>query len=125
LAKSLIQQASGDDYLFPSPRQKNPNIIVPIEPRALTNAITKNRYLFDTERFSAHDLRRTAATRMAEIGVPRFDISKVLNHTDQEVTAIYDHYAYDTEKKKALLKWSRRLEEILDNKQVEKVVSIT
>jgi len=54
---------------------------------------------------------------MAEIGVPRFDISKVLNHTDQDVTAIYDHYAYDAEKKKALLKWGRRLQGILDEKK--------
>lgn len=120
LAKELIGKASGDDYLFPSPRKAGP-----IEPRALTNAVTKNRHCFDADRFSTHDLRRTAATRMAEIGIPRFDIAKVLNHTDQEVTAIYDHYAYDTEKKKALLKWGRRLQEILDGASSRKVVKIS
>ena len=61
---------------------------------------------------------------MAELGVTRFDISKVLNHTDHEVTAVYDHYAYDAEKKKALLKWGRRLQEILEGKKTKKVVSI-
>src|SRR5690349_20037071 len=30
--------------------------------------------------FHGHDLRRTAATRMAEAGVPRLHISAVLNH---------------------------------------------
>lgn len=125
LAKTLIEHASGDDYLFPSPRKKGPdNEQIPIEARALTNAITKNRHLMDAERFCTHDLRRTAATRMAELGVTRFDISKVLNHTDHEVTAVYDHYAYDAEKKKALLKWGRRLQEILEGKKTKKVVSI-
>ena len=125
LAKSLIEHASSDDYLFPSPRKTGSNgEQIPIEARALTNAITKNRNVFDTDRFCTHDLRRTAATRMAELGVTRFDISKVLNHTDREVTAVYDHYAYDAEKKKALLKWGRRLQEILEGKKTKKVVRI-
>ena len=132
LAKKLIGKASGDDYLFPSPRKKGPDgERVPIEPRALTNAITKNRYrkvndelIWDMPRFCARDLRRTTATRMAELGVTRFDIAKVLNHSDHAVTAVYDHYAYDAEKKKALLKWGRKLQEILEGKKAKKVVSI-
>ena len=120
LAKELINKASGDDFLFPSPLKNQA-----IQPSTLTNAVTKNRHCFDTERFSTHDLRRTAATRMAEIGISRFDIAKVLNHTDQEVTAIYDRWAYDAEKKKALLKWARRLQNILDEKVTDKVVKIS
>ena len=125
LAKSLIEQASGDDFLFPSPRKKGSNgEQISLEARALTNAITKNRHLFEAKRFCTHDLRRTAATKIAELGVPRFDIAKILNHSDHAVTAVYDHYAYDAEKKKALLKWGRRLQEILDGKKSEKVVNI-
>jgi len=126
LAKRLIAHASGDDFLFPSPRKKGQyGEQIPIEARALTNAITKNRHLIDTERFCTHDLRRTAATKIAELGVPRFDIAKILNHSDYAVTAVYDHYAYDAEKKKALLKWGRKLQEILDGKKAKKVVNIT
>jgi len=125
LAKHLIQAASGDDYLFPSPRKNGPGgEPIPIEPRALTNAITKNRHHFTAERFSVHDLRRTAATKIAEIGVTRFDIAKVLNHTDHSVTAVYDHYAYDTEKRRALIKWGRRLQNILSGEKARKIVSI-
>ena len=114
LAKRLINHASGDDYLFPSLRKKGPNgEQIPIEARALTNAITKNRHQFEADRFCAHDLRRTAATKIAELGVPRFDIAKILNHSDHQVTAVYDRYAYDEEKKKALLKWGRKLNQIL------------
>lgn len=115
LAKRLIKGASGQDYAFPSRSSDGP-----IQPQTLIHALAKNRDKFDIPLFTVHDLRRTAATRMAEIGVPRFDIAKVLNHTDQEVTAIYDHYAYDAEKKRALLKWGRRLQDILDGKKSEK-----
>ena len=119
LAKRLIKRASGEDFVFPSRSSDGPT-----QPQSLIHALAKNRDKFDIPHFTVHDLRRTAATRMAEIGVPRFDIAKVLNHTDQEVTAIYDHYAYDAEKKRALLKWGRRLQMILDSKKSEKVVSI-
>jgi integrase len=49
--------------------------------------------------FRAHDLRRTASTGMAEAGVPRDHIAKVLNHIEggPSATRIYDRYAYDKE----------------------------
>ena len=125
LAKRLIEHASGDDFLFPSPHRNGPNgEQIPIEARALTNAITKNRHVIEAKRFCTHDLRRTAATKITELGVPRFDVAKILNHSDHAVTAIYDHYAYDAEKKRALLKWGRKLQEILDGQKAQKVVSI-
>jgi integrase len=51
--------------------------------------------------FRAHDLRRTAATRIAEGGVPRDHIAKVLNHVEggPAATRVYDRYAYDAEKR--------------------------
>ena len=124
LAKRLIKHASGDDYLFPARKQVSPDKIVPINPAVLINAIAKNRHVFGDKRFTVHDLRRTVATRMAQIKISRFDISKVLNHTDGDVTSRYDKYAYDPQKKSALLKWARRLQWILSGKQSGKVVSI-
>jgi integrase len=55
--------------------------------------------------FRAHDLRRTAASYMGEAGVNRFHIAHVLNHrsvTHSTVTAVYDRYRYDKEKRAAL-----------------------
>ena len=68
--------------------------------------------------FRAHDLRRTAATRMAEAGVPRDHIAKVLNHVEAgpAATRVYDRYAYDAEKREALDRWARRLQMIVDGK---------
>ena len=49
-----------------------------------------------------HDLRRTGATVMAEGGVQRFIIERVLGHADSSVTAIYDRATYRDEKRAAL-----------------------
>ena len=64
-------------------------------------------------RWTAHDLRRTAATRMAEAGTPRIVLSKVLNHAEPGVTAVYDRASYDTEKRNALNTWAALLMEIV------------
>ena len=61
------------------------------------------------EHWTGHDLRRTAATKMAEAGTPRVVIGRVLNHAEPSVTAIYDRHGYDNEKREALESWARRL----------------
>jgi hypothetical protein len=69
--------------------------------------------------FRAHDLRRTAASYMGEAGVDRFHIAHVLNHrsvTHSTVTAVYDRYRYDKEKRAALEKWAAVLTEIVEVK---------
>src|SRR4029453_8937369 len=74
--------------------------------------------------FRGHDLRRTAATKMAEAGVPRHHISAVLNHVEAgaRVTRVYDRYSYDAEKRIALETWARRLQTIIDQQQPGKLV---
>ncbi len=67
--------------------------------------------------FRVHDLRRTAATGMAELGVNPYTISLVLNHISAQkgtiTSAVYVKYSYDKEKREALDAWGRRMEEIL------------
>lgn len=59
------------------------------------------------------DLRRTAATLMAERGVSRFIIKRVLGHADREITAVYDLYSYDREVKEAVLTLESAVREIV------------
>ncbi len=68
--------------------------------------------------FRSHDLRRTAATRMAALGVPRDHISQVLNHTPAGAVAtrVYDRYNYDAEKRAALSTWNTSLTRLLAGK---------
>jgi integrase len=65
--------------------------------------------------FRGHDLRRTAATRMAAAGVPPSDVAKVLNHSEggPRATHVYNRYEPDREKRIALETWDRVLSAIL------------
>jgi integrase len=88
----------------------------PVADRAKKAAAMLSRGLTFT--FRAHDLRRTAASYMAEAGVDRMHIAHVLNHrsvTRSTVTAIYDRYNYDKEKRAALEIWARELDGIVKN----------
>lgn len=70
-----------------------------------------------------HALRDTVATGLAAAGVDVEDIARVLNHTyGPSVTAGYNAYGYDKEKRLALTKWTRRLTAILEEKEGVKVV---
>jgi integrase len=60
-----------------------------------------------------HDLRRSAATYMAKLGVDRVVVGKILNHAESSVTAVYDRHSYFEEKKRALELWSHELRRIV------------
>jgi integrase len=63
--------------------------------------------------FRPHDLRRTLATRMADIGAMPHVIEKVLNHTLQGVMAVYNRAEYETERTEAMQKWASALARIV------------
>ena len=67
--------------------------------------------------WSPHDLRRTARTNMARIGVLDEVGEEVINHMKPGVVGVYNKYRYDEEKKDALQKWEALLLEILATKQ--------
>jgi integrase len=56
-----------------------------------------------------HDVRRTAASHMASLGVSRSTLGQILNHADRSVTSVYDRYSYDAEKRAALELWAGHL----------------
>jgi integrase len=57
----------------------------------------------------AHDLRRTVATNLGELGIAPHVISAILNHTDGSITAVYNRFKYDAEKQAAIDKWAERI----------------
>ena len=62
-----------------------------------------------------HDLRRTARTGLAELGVPQIVAEKVLNHAERNVLVkTYDRHEYADEKRDALERWALRLREITE-----------
>jgi len=67
--------------------------------------------------FTPHDLRRTCATFLAQLGFSDEVIDAVLNHKKTGVVKIYNRHKYDTEKKMALEAWERKLNSIIREKE--------
>jgi integrase len=63
-----------------------------------------------------HDLRRTVATGMADIGIPPHVIEAVLNHVSGHkggVAGIYNRSSYAKEKSEALARWDEHLRSVV------------
>ena len=116
--EELEKQPQRDRWVFPSVKRKSLGVL------ALSAALRHNQEHFGLERFTPHDLRRTAASHLGSVGVERFHISKVLNHAEREITGVYDRYSYDKEKRRALERWERKLRSIIGAPPAAKVVSI-
>lgn len=71
----------------------------------------------DVTDWRLHDLRRTAASNMAKQKTPINVLSKVLNHTDTKhqggITAVYNRYGYENEKREALTAWAKYLKTLI------------
>ena len=72
--------------------------------------------------FKFQDLRRTAASLMTGIGIERLVVSKILNHVERSIRAVYDRHSYDRERQSAMFKWDRRLAESVTSQPVGKVI---
>lgn len=68
-------------------------------------------------RFTPHDLRRTASTRLNDNGIAPFIVERVLNHTLEGVMAVYNRAEYERERIEAAEKLERTLLEVIKNGQ--------
>lgn len=141
LALELLGEP-GEGFVFPSPRNKPLEARVKeegaskredkaIDPNAVPRALRRNiqedekgEKRISLDHFTPHDLRRTTATHLGEMGYSGDLIGKILNHVDRSVTAIYNRHHYDKEKQKAMEAWERRLREILTGKKKGKVLEL-
>jgi integrase len=107
LAVGIIQQAAADA----GERQR----LFALPPVAVTRFV--ERAEFGIPHWTPHDLRRTALTQMAALGVEPVVLGHVANHrsaTRAGVTlAIYVKHSYDAEKRRALELWADRLAAIV------------
>jgi integrase len=69
------------------------------------------------EPWRLHDIRRTVATRMAELGIQPHIIEAVLNHVSGHkagVAGVYNRALYTAEKRKALELWGEHARTLVD-----------
>jgi len=113
LALELLQAAKnivGDSpWIFPSPQTDRH-----ITPEAVDHAIRRHGLEHLGFTFWVHDLRRSAASHMTGMGISRLVVSKILNHVERGITAVYDRHNYDKEKRQALEAWGRKLQAIVE-----------
>lgn len=72
------------------------------------------------EHWTVHDLRRTVATRMAELGVQPHIVEAVLNHVSGHkggVAGIYNRASYDKEKREALNLWAEHVTALIEGRK--------
>lgn len=82
IQKILQRAQNGTDYIFPSPVQSDTYIK---DERPTLRRLNK---LIGIE-FKCHDLRRTFATRAAEVGLDYLMVKRLLNHRSHDITAQY------------------------------------
>ncbi|MEO5339238.1 MAG: tyrosine-type recombinase/integrase [Magnetococcus sp. MYC-9] len=123
-ALALLERARGlsgeSPYLFPSPR----NINAPVGGTSVDHALHRALVTLGLVDVIPHDLRRTAASLMTGMGISRLVVSKLLNHVEQGITAVYDRHSYDREKRQAMEAWDRQLTAILTGTVNDNVVQL-
>jgi integrase len=80
-----------------------------------------------SEPWRLHDLRRTAVTRMVELGVLPHVVEAVINHVSGHkagVAGVYNLASYGREKRQALDLWAAHVEALIAGKSASNVVSI-
>ncbi len=120
LLDAIKEIGGGARWVFPSDRLEDR----PIGRRLINHCLTVNRETIEVNNLRPHDLRRTGASQMTTMGIPRLVVSKILNHADREVTGVYDRHSYDQEKRHALDAWGRRLSEIVSGRAATAVGNV-
>jgi integrase len=117
LASDIVTKATGNrPALFPSKFDANGK--TPISRSSISQALNgkkngkKNgdktedriglREFLGLKHFTAHDLRRTAATVARRAGAPRQDVKAMLDHVNGDVTEVYDKYDMLKEKRQVV-----------------------
>jgi integrase len=115
---SLRPISGGGTYVLPSPKGDERPL------RWLSHSTMRLRAATGLERFTPHDLRRTAATWLGDMGTRPDVIERVLGHKLPGVAAVYNRADYGREVGVALARLGDRVEETVTGRERSNVVAI-
>lgn len=112
LALTWLQELKGyaghSRYVFPARRISKQKRFPHIGPDTLNMAVKDLNH--EVAHFTIHDLRRTARTHLARLGVAEVIAERCLNHAVKGVVGIYDRHDYLEERREALELWAADLQ---------------
>jgi integrase len=107
------------------PRLKGTDLVFPGE-RGSFSGWSKSKARLDRRSgvagWSLHDLRRTVATQMGELGVAPHVVEAVLNHASGHragVAGVYNRARYANETRQALAAWGAHVEALVNGRETE------
>ena len=113
-----VEVTGNDAIFFPARGKPNKPFNGWSKAKAQLDAkITERNAGVPLPRWTLHDLRRTFATRLAEMGTPIHVVEKLLNHisgTTGGLVAVYNKAQYWDEQVAAISKWNDRLFQLLE-----------
>jgi integrase len=83
--------------------------------------------LSEVTKWRLHDIRRTAVSRMAQLGIAPHVADKILNHqsgTISGVAAVYQRHEFLEERQKALDAWGNYVQSLVDGANRDNVVNL-
>ncbi|MDO9271365.1 MAG: integrase arm-type DNA-binding domain-containing protein [Methylobacter sp.] len=102
----LFIRSADSDNLLPA-RSAQHKKLPHISEATLNKALEK---ITAINHFTVHDLRRTAKTKLQEMGIDEFISERCLNHSISGVAGTYGRHDFFDERKKALQLWANYLE---------------
>ena len=122
--QQLFDLAGPSDWLLPA-RKMQHRMVPHIHEGTIGTALGKVKpHMPNVADFTIHDLRRTARTHLAELGVDPVVAERCLNHKIKGVEGIYNRHDYLNERRDALNKWAGLLD-ALDKGEAYNVTPIT
>jgi integrase len=108
--RDLHRLSESSEWLLPA-RKAQDRMLPHIHENTLNVALAKVRpNMPSVERFCIHDLRRTARTHLAGLGVEPHIAERCLNHKLKGVEGTYNRYDYLDERRHAFTLWANFLE---------------
>jgi integrase len=133
IIREEIQDADNSRFVFPSPSGTGPLTLTTLAvAKALARAVAPTgkhpRGRLGIAHFTAHDLRRSALTNLAKLGVAPMTIAHCANHrtiTKAGITfGVYVQHNYEPEKRAAMNLWAARLAAIIDAQPAAEILPL-
>lgn len=117
LPKERAEKGKGDHLVYLTPTalelievsKRVTYEVFGVNRNSVSQVVSRGKKYFGLPKWTPHDLRRTARTLMAKIGVINEHAEAVINHAKPGMVGAYNKYEYQEEKKQALLKWEAEL----------------